>query len=188
MFIDVVCLILLVMAIFKGLRNGLIIGIFSFLAFIIGLAAALKLSTVAAEYIGTNTNIGQKWIPFLAFVAVFLIVVLLVRLGAKALEGVIQMAMLGWLNKLGGILLYAFLYLFIFSIIVFYAGQLNLFKEETLGASVAYPYIKPIGPKVIDTLGYILPFFKNMFSELQFFFEHLSKEAVNSQMEPKTHQ
>ena len=111
MFVDVVCLILLIMAIFKGLRNGLIIGIFSFLAFIIGLAAALKLSAVAAEYIGSNTNIGERWIPFLAFIAVFLIVVFLVRLGAKALEGVMQIAMLGWLNKIGGVL---FMHLFIF--------------------------------------------------------------------------
>ena len=177
MFIDVACLFLLIMAIFKGLRNGLIIGIFSFLAFIIGLAAALKLSTVAAEYIGSNTNIGQRWIPFLAFVAVFLIVVLLVRLGAKALEGIIQIAMLGWVNKIGGIVLYAFLYLFILSIIVFYANQLNLFKEATLEVSATYPFIKPFAPKVIDALGYIVPFFKNMFAELQFFFGHLSKEV-----------
>ena len=177
MFVDVVCLVLLIMAIFKGLRNGLIIGIFSFLAFIIGLAAALKLSAVAAEYIGSNTNIGHRWIPFLAFVAVFLIVVFLVRLGAKALEGVIQIAMLGWLNKIGGVLLYAFIYFFVFSIIVFYVDQLNLIKEETLEASFAYPYIKPLAPKVIDTLGYILPFFKNMFAELQLFFDDISKKA-----------
>lgn len=177
MFVDVVCLILLIMAIFKGLRNGLIIGIFSFLAFIIGLAAALKLSAVAAEYIGSNINIGERWIPFLAFIAVFLIVVFLVRLGAKALEGVMQIAMLGWLNKIGGVLLYAFIYFFIFSIIVFYADQLNLIKEATLEASVAYPFIKPLAPKVIDTLGYILPFFKNMFAELQLFFEDISKKA-----------
>ena len=177
MFVDVVCLVLLIMAIFKGLRNGLIIGIFSFLAFIIGLAAALKLSAVAAGYIGSNTNIGQRWIPFLAFAAVFLIVVFLVRLGAKALDGVMQLAMLGWLNKIGGVLLYAFIYFFIFSIIVFYADQLNLIKEATLEASVAYPIIKPLAPKVIDTLGYILPFFKNMFAELQVFFEDISKKA-----------
>ena len=176
MFIDVVCLVLLIMAIFKGLRNGLIIGIFSFLAFIIGLAAALKLSTVAAEHIGRGTNISQRWIPFLAFIAVFLIVVLLVRLGAKALEGVIQVAMLGWLNKIGGILLYAFVYLFIFSIIIFYAQQLNLIKEKTLEVSTSYPLIKHFAPKVIEALGYLIPVFKNMFAELQLFFGNLSQD------------
>ncbi len=46
MLIDIIVVILLVMAIFKGLRKGLIVAVFSFLAFLIGLAAALKLSTL----------------------------------------------------------------------------------------------------------------------------------------------
>jgi membrane protein required for colicin V production len=177
MFIDVVCLLLVIWAVFKGLRKGFIVALFSFLAFIIGLAAALKLSTVAAEYIGSNTNIGQRWIPFIAFAVVFLIVVLLVRLGAKAIEGVLRIAMLGWLNRLGGILLYLFLYFFIFSVILFYAGQLHILKQNTLEHSIVYPYIQPLAPKVIDALSYILPFFKNMFAELESFFAGISDKA-----------
>lgn len=177
MFIDIIALILLVWAAFKGLRNGLIVGLFSFFAFIIGLAAALKLSAVAAEYIGTNTNIGKRWLPFIAFAGVFLIVVLLVRLGAKAIEGVLRMAMLGWLNKLGGILLYILLHFFIFSILLFYVDQLHLIKKETLEASVLYPYIQPLAPNIIDALGYLLPFFKNMFVELEGFFDGISRKG-----------
>ena len=177
MFIDIIALVLIVWAAFKGLRNGLIVGVFSLLAFIIGLAAALKLSAVVAEYIGTNTNIGQRWLPFIAFAIVFLIVVFLVRLGAKAIEAVLRVAMLGWLNKLGGVLLYVLLYLFILSIILFYAVQLNLVKQQTLGASVVYPYIQPLAPKIMSVLGSILPFLKNMFSELQAFFEGISHKA-----------
>lgn len=180
MLIDVVCLLLLLWATFKGLRNGFIVGLFSFLAFIIGLAAALKLSTLAAEYIGANTTIGERWIPFIAFAAVFLIVVLLVRLGAKAIESMLRVAMLGWLNRLGGVFLYVLLYLFVFSIILFYAEQLLLIKEEAMNNSVVYPYIKPLGPKFINALGYILPFFKNMFGELEVFFEGMAqKESLN---------
>src|SRR5256885_793509 len=84
----------------KGLRKGLIIAVFSLLGFFIGLTAALKLSSVVADYIGTITNITQRWLPFIAFILVFIIVVFLVRLGAKMLEKVLQIAMLGWLNKL----------------------------------------------------------------------------------------
>ena len=177
MFIDIIAFILLVWAAFKGLRNGLIVGLFSFFAFIIGLAAALKLSAVAAEYIGTNTNIGKRWLPFIAFAGVFLIVVLLVRLGAKAIEGVLRMAMLGWLNKLGGILLYILLHFFIFCIILFYVDQLHLIKKETLEASVLFPYIQPLAPNIIDALGYLLPFFKNMFVELEGFFDGISRKG-----------
>lgn len=177
MFIDLICLALVVLAIFKGLRNGLVVGIFSFLGFVIGLATALKLSTVAASYLGSNTNISQRWLPFIAFAGVFLVVVLLVRLGAKAIEGMLQVAMLGWANRLGGIILYALLYLFILSVILFYISELNIIKPETLQASVTYPYLQPLGPKVISLLGALIPWFKNMFGELESFFENVSKKA-----------
>ncbi|MGZ8537185.1 MAG: CvpA family protein [Flavisolibacter sp.] len=177
MIIDIIVIILLIFAIFKGLLNGLVVAVFSFLAFVIGLAAALKLSTVVAEYLGTNTNISQRWLPVLAFAIVFLIVVFLVRLGSKAIEGMLKLAMLGWLNKIGGLIFYALLYLFIFSVILFYAAQLNIVKPETIEDSTTYSYIQPIGPKVISGLGAILPFFKDMFAELELFFGKLSDKA-----------
>ncbi len=176
MFVDLIVIVLLVIALFKGLRKGFILGIFSFLAFIIGLAAAIKLSAVVAAYIGDNVSISQRWLPVIAFAIVFLLVVFLVHLGAKAIEGVLRIALLGWLNKLGGVLLVALLYLFIFSVVLFYAEQLGIINELTLEASVTYPYLHPLGPKVIDALGEILPFFKNMFIELADFFNGVSKK------------
>jgi membrane protein required for colicin V production len=174
MLIDVVAFGLLILSIFKGLSKGLIIAVFSFLAFIIGLAAALKLSAVAAEYIGSSVNISQRWLPVLAFLAVFIIVVLLVRLGAKMLEGAVQLAMMGWLNKIGGIIFYILIYFFIFSILLFYAEQLHLIKPETTQASMVYPYVQPIGPKTMNIMGSILPSFKNMFDQLLNFFQTVS--------------
>lgn len=177
MFIDFIAIGLLIVAIFKGFRNGLVVAIFSFLAFIIGLAAALKLSAVVADYLGGNTNISQRWLPVLAFAIVFFLVVFLVRLGAKVIEGGLKMAMLGWLNRLGGIIFYVLLYFFIFSIVLFYAVQLKIIKPETSQVSVTFPIIYPLAPSVIEALGSILPFFKNMFAELENFFGSLSKKA-----------
>ena len=71
MLIDVVAFILLIVAIFKGLRKGIIVAVFSFLAFIVGLAAAVKLSTAMAAYIGNNVSISQRWLPFIAFIIVW---------------------------------------------------------------------------------------------------------------------
>jgi membrane protein required for colicin V production len=172
--IDIIVVVLLVFAIYKGLRNGLVLAVFSFLAFFIGLAAALKLSSVVAVYLGTNTSISQRWLPVLAFAIVFIIVVFLVRLGAKAIERVLKIVMLGWLNRLGGVVFYALVYLFILSILLFYAHQLHLIKPETIEASTTYSFIEPLAPRLISGLGLILPFFKNMFSQLETFFGHLS--------------
>ena len=177
MFIDFIAIGLLVLSIIKGFRNGLVVAVFSLIAFVVGLAAAVKLSAVVAEYLGNSTNISQRWLPILAFALVFFVVILLVRLGAKAIEGGLRMAMLGWLNKLGGVVFYFLLYFFIYSIILFYATQLKILKPETVQPSFTYPLIYPLAPVVMDALGSIIPFFKNMFGELENFFDHLSKKA-----------
>jgi membrane protein required for colicin V production len=171
MLIDIIVFILLIMAVFKGLNKGLIVALFSFLAFIIGIAAALKLSTAMAAYIGDNVAVSQRWLPFVAFIMVFILVVLLVRLGAKLLQGAVQLVLLGWLNRIGGVVLYVLIYFFIFSIILFYATQLHLIRPATAQASVTYGFIQPFGPRVIELLGSVIPFFKNMFEELLHFFD-----------------
>lgn len=178
MFIDIIVVILLVMAVIKGLRKGFVVAIFSFVAYLVGLAAALKLSTLMAGYIGSNVAVSQRWLPFLAFFLVFVIVVLLVRLGAKAIEGAMRLLLLGWLNRLGGVLFYILIYFFIFSILLFYATQLHLLKEDTINASATYNYIAPFGPKMIELLGAVIPFFRDMFDELLKFFENVGGKKV----------
>lgn len=171
MLIDVVFLVLMLLAVFKGLRNGLIVALFSLIGFIVGLAIAVKFSALAAEHIRHTVNIAERWLPLVAFVVVFVGVLLLVRLGARALQGVIEVAMLGWLNRLGGVLFYALLYIFIFSIVLFYFTQTHFINAEAAQASVTYPYIEPLGPKVIDGLSAVVPLFKNMFTELEAYFK-----------------
>jgi len=177
MILDIIVAVILILAAIKGYRQGLIVALFSVIAFIIGLAAALKLSVVVAGYIGKAVNISDRWLPIISFAVVFLIVVLLVRLGAKFIQKSVELAMLGWLNKIGGILLYAGLYILIFSILIFYADQLGFIKPETKNESVTYAYSEPWGPKLMEGLGKIIPVFKGMFKDLEDFFDGVSKQV-----------
>jgi len=175
--IDIIVIILLLIACYKGFQKGLIIAVFSIVAFVVGMAAALKLSTMVAAYLKESANISAKWLPFLSFLIVFIGVVILVRLVAKILEKTTQMIMLGWANRLGGIFFYIALYLIIFSVFLFYAEKFNLFQKETVQTSQAYPYIHGIGPYVMDCFGNIIPLFKDMFKELNLFFEGISNKT-----------
>jgi len=176
MLIDLVFAALVVIAIFRGYQKGLILAVFSVIAFIIGLAAALKLSVAVAAYLKDSISISAKWLPFLAFALVFFAVVLLIRLGAKLIEKVFQAVLLGWLNRLGGMLLYMVLYLIILSIFVFYAEKLQLLKPSVIQNSITYSFIQPWGPKVMDSFGKLIPVFKDMFTELGDFFNSLSNK------------
>ncbi len=174
MLIDILFILAMVLAIFKGFRKGLVIAVFSLVGFIIGLAAALKLSTVVAGYLKDSVNVSAKWLPVISFALVFLVVVLLVNWGGKFVERTFQAVMLGWVNKIAGALLYAVIYTLIFSIFLFYAEKVKLLEPGVISSSVFYHYIQPWGPVAIDGFGKLIPWFKDMFQELSDFFEGLS--------------
>jgi membrane protein required for colicin V production len=177
MFIDVIFLILMVLAVFKGIRKGFIVAVFSLLAFIIGLAAALKLSALVAKYLQEKMHLNGFWLPTLSFLLVFIAVVLIVRWGAALVKKGVNMVFLGWVDMLAGIILYAILYVTVFSVFLFYATHIQLISPEVQSFSKTYPYIAPFGPKVINLVGKIFPYFSHMFSDLSIFFERVSRKA-----------
>ncbi|HQX73286.1 MAG TPA: CvpA family protein, partial [Chitinophagaceae bacterium] len=63
-----------------------------------------------------------------------------------------------------------------FSVLLFYAEQVNLVRSETIEKSISYSFVQPWGPRVINSVGSIVPLFRDMFAELELFFENVSKE------------
>lgn len=176
MFIDFVFFILLLTAVFKGYSRGLIVAVFSLVAFFIGLIAAMKLSASVAVWLEDKSGTQTTWMPFIAFILVMAVVMLLIRLGAKMLEKAAGFMMFGWLNKLGGILFYAVIYVLFFSIILFYAKNLNLISDETIANSRTYSFIAPLGPKAIEAIGSVIPIFQGLFDQLETFFDDANKK------------
>lgn len=178
MIIDIAFIIVMIIAIFKGLSRGLIIGIFSLLAFIIGLAAAIKLSAIVAAYLQRNVVSLNKWLPVISFLLVFVVVVLLVGLGARFIKKTIDFVMLGWLDSLGGMVLYIIIYTIVFSVILFFAEKIFLIKPDVIADSHLYKYVAPWGPWVINNFGKIIPVFKDMFTDLENFFGHFAQKNL----------
>ncbi|HEY4335025.1 MAG TPA: CvpA family protein [Puia sp.] len=170
MAIDILFIIFLLLAIIRGLRHGFIIAVVSTAAWIIGIAAAIKLSAVVAGYGKTHTHLPPRWLPVLAFLLVFLAVVIGLHAIAKLIEKAVDLAMMGWLNKVMGVLLYAFLFITTLSVLLFYAVQVHLISSQTVSASVTYPYISPWGRVTIDEFGKFVPWFEGMFVQLEDFF------------------
>lgn len=176
MILDLIFAVVVILAVLKGYNQGLVIGLFSLVSVIIGLAAAMKLSTVAALYIGKAIKIPEEWLPLISFALVFLLVVLLIRLGARAIQKTFEIVMLGWVNRLGGIIFFVAIYIVVYSVLLFYAEQMKLIPPETIQQSLTWSFVQPWGPKAINGLGSVVPIFKDMFAELQEFFADLAKK------------
>ena len=172
MMIDLIFLVLMLIAIIRGLRRGLIVAVFSFLGIVIGLAAAMKLSATVADLLRDSIRVSARWLPILSFIIVFIGVVLLIRLLANLIEASLDMAMLGWVNKIGGMVLYLIIFTAVYSVFLFYGTSAHILSPHAINASVTYPYIKPWGPAVVNGFGKIIPLFKDMFTKLEDFFSH----------------
>ena len=176
MLIDVIFAILVLLACFKGYRKGFIVALFSAIAIFIGIAAALKLSAVVAGEFAGNEGTSSKWLPFVSFMIVFLIVVIVVNLGARIIQKSFEMVLLGWVNRICGMILYAVLYCLLYSILLFYADKLHFLKTRTIESSIVYPYVKPLGPCIINGLGMVIPVFRDIFVQLENFFSSISNK------------
>ena len=144
MVIDIVFLVMMMFAVFQGIRNGLIVGLFSVIGWIVGLIAAFRFSDLAADYLKTMFDLSPRVLSIISFLLVFTLVVVLVNLGARLIEKTVQLTMLGWLNRFGGIFFYVLLYTLIFSVMVYFADKTKLLNEETISSSKVYDWVMPM--------------------------------------------
>lgn len=177
MVIDIIAMGLLALAIFRGIQKGLVIALFSVVALVLGAAAALKLSGLVAVYLAEALPGMVRWVPALAFIAVLIGVVLLVRMLAGLIENALEWTLLGWANKLGGVLLFVFLYAVLFSIALFYTDKMGLIGPAQKAGSFSFGILQPLAPTIMDTAGQLIPWFKNMFQELEQAFSQIPGAA-----------
>ena len=171
MLIDTCYFLMLLYAVYKGYTKGLIVAVFSFLGFIIGIAAAIKFSVIVANHLKHFTHVNVTWLPFLSFLIVMICVVALIKLSANIVQKTFEMLLLGWVNKFGGIALYAIISTMALSVILFYCVQIKLVSAAAINESKTYFFIKPWSPIAINGLGKLFPIFREMFTELEGYFD-----------------
>ena len=172
--IDIIFFIVLSLATIRGWRKGMILGLLSMVCGLIGLAAAVKLSAVVATHMRDDLHLSSRWLPVIAFVLVFFLVILFIRWIGRLVESLVKLALLEWVNKLAGIGLFLVLYLSIYSIILFYGTQTKIIGEHAISDSHFYSLIEPLGPGVIRLITGFIPFGQDMFTALEGFFDHIA--------------
>lgn len=174
MWIDVVLVFVLVLSGWHGFRKGFIMSLFSCAALFLGLAVAMKGSSVVAGWLADHLEKSPVWLPVLAFLVVFLLVSALVRQIGGMLEKTAEDVMLGPLNRLAGFAIYALLYLMIYSVLLYYMDKLGWIRPEVRSASSTFAALSGWGPSVIEAFGRFIPFMGDVIQELQRFFESRS--------------
>ncbi len=174
MILDAIGIILLILFFVRGYMKGFIVAAFAVISIVLGIILSLKLSEKLATYLLENKIITGAWVQPVSYIIIFIGVVLLVRLLAKAIETSFDMVMIGWLNKLAGGLLYSFMVAMVWSSLLWIAGKMQLIKAETISTSITYPYFAKLAPWVFQHISGLLPVAKNIFADLEVFFKKVN--------------
>ena len=164
-FIDIVFAVLLVFALYKGIKNGLFVELASLIALIAGIFVALKFSGFAKSILEGNVSWNPKYIEITAFALTFIAVVAAIHLSAKLLTKIADFAFLGWINKLAGAGFSMLKTILILSIVILLFEKINLnnmiAKQKTLEDSIFYNPIKKVSEIIYPQIEEWYDEFKN---------------------------
>ena len=157
--LDIIILICLILALIHGIIKGFISQAISLISIIVGVWAASHFADLVSTWLSQYITGSDEMLKLTAFVIVFIgIIVGLILLG-KLLEKIIELIMLGWLNRLLGGVFAVAKWVLVMGLIALLFNELNdtfcLVSPEELAQSQVYQTISNIA-------GFIFPNLKNL--------------------------
>lgn len=155
-YIDIIFLIPLAYAVYKGLKNGFIIEFAGMIALFLGIWGAFELSDFTADFMINQMKIESSSIGLISFFITFILILIIVYLIAKVITKVIDAAALGVLNKILGLVFSLIKMVFILSVSVLmlktYDKENKLITAEQQEESFLYKPISFMAPALFPYL------------------------------------
>lgn len=155
-YLDFIIIIPAIYACWKGFKKGFIVEIFTLLALLVGLYAAIHFSDWTSRKIQENVSSTLEYLPAISFTITFLAVGAMIYFLGKAIEKLIDFTHLSLLNKFFGILFSLIKMIYILSILIVlfesYDKNQNFISKEDKDNSTLYTPVKKLS---IKTMPYI---------------------------------
>lgn len=157
--IDIIILICLIPALIQGIFKGFISQAISIISLILGAWASARFAGIVCNWLAQYISGSEQVLKIVAFVLIFIVVIVGLTLLGKLLEKVIKLVMLGWVNRLLGAVFALMKWLLVMGLLVIAFNSINetfgLVKPEVLAQSHLYPMLTGIA----DT---VFPYLKNL--------------------------
>ena len=144
--IDIILLICFVPALVSGIRKGFISQVISIISIIAGVWVSYEFSSVVGTWLGQYIEAAENVLKLIAFILIMTGVFAGLALLGKLLEGIISFVMLGWVNKLLGVVFALLKTGLIVGLLIMAFCSLNnnlhLVSEEVLAESILFTPLK----------------------------------------------
>ncbi len=154
--LDIILLVCFVPAIFQGIRKGFIAQAVSIISIVLGIWASARFANIVSSWIAQYITASEQVLKVVAFALILVLVFLVLAALGKMLEGMFKLVMLGWLNKLLGVIFALLKTGLIVGLVIIAFSSLNdnfkFVQESVLNESVLYPPLKKLAFEVFPYL------------------------------------
>jgi len=177
-YLDIIFILIIIWAAFRGYSSGFIIQLTGLLAMIIGVFVAYKTSFWLASQFSSLIVADPAIMNTIAFIVMFALVWALIVLLGKFLHVVIKIAMLSFINRILGIFFSLLKVLFAVSVILILVGNLNkalnFLPEKQINNSLLYRPIEKFAASVF-------PYLRDGFGRAQKQWDEMQQKKTNEQ-------
>jgi membrane protein required for colicin V production len=151
-YIDIILGLLLIFAAISGFRKGLIVELVSLAALILGIWGAIEFSGVTSEFLTENLNLKTEHLNIISFVVTFIVIVILVHIVGNVIDKIVETAMMGFLNKLAGMVFGVLKSALILSVILVIFDKIDedvqILSPEAKTKSKLYTPMRNLAPSI----------------------------------------
>ena len=154
--LDIILLICFIPAVVQGFRKGFISQVIAIVSIILGTWLSFRFSSSVSAWIAQYIQGSEQILKIVAFAIIFIAVIAALALIGKIIEGTFKLIMLGWLNRLLGMVFSLLKAGLIIGLIIMAFCSLNetfhFVSDEALDQSVLFPPLKDAAYKVFPYL------------------------------------
>jgi membrane protein required for colicin V production len=166
--LDIIILVPLLFGAYHGFKKGFLMEIVSLLAFVLAIIGGFKLLHTGMELLDQHFDINGNLLPYVAFIVIFILIVIGLNMLGKMIKKALDMTLLGSVDNIAGLILGTLKWAFGISILLWLTSYVGLLlPEEYINQSMFFGYVEPIAPVTVDYISTIFPFANDLFEMIE---------------------
>jgi len=156
--IDIILIAIFIIAGFHGYKKGLVSQFASLAGLLLGIWGALKFSNFTAGLLTKNFHLTTEYLHLIAFGVTFIGIVIIVHFIGKAVEGIFELAFLGYANSILGVVFGVLKMAFILSVFLIIIEKtntkVNVLPDNIAEKSIFYRPVVRLAPSIFPDLNF----------------------------------
>lgn len=160
--IDIILLVPFAFALYKGIKDGFVGQVAGISGIVLGIVLGSRFSSLVSSHVSQWIHASEQVIKIISFALIIIAVIICAAILSRLIEKLFSLVMLGWLNRLLGVILaFAGTALILGSLIclISYINEtwFAVISAEKIEESILYHPLE-------DLARMVFPYFKNFFS------------------------